>query len=465
MTILKSLVVTVLAVVVFGSPTAAQSPVGALAIDERQGDQWGWAVDHETASAAQGMALQECGAGCSVVLTFGRCAAYAADQDADSTAVGWAESYDSAAGARQAALAECRSRGNGTGCIVRVWGCNGPVVEEDLDLNRATRRQIQLGLRSAGFDPGGADGLFGPRTRAAIRNWQSSRGTRSTGYLDGPQVEALRSRGARQSPASAGAAAADVGGVEVVFWQSVQNSTNPADFEAYLRRFPNGVFSELAQNRLGALRGAREVLRTGPTCAGQPAGAACWQEISLQPGCYVWNPARQPGSTATWTGECTGGFTQGTGTLTWAWDGNRQTITGRWANGKANGHAVLRLADGGVQEGPMVDGESNGRWLLRFPDGGVEEGLLVDGERNGHWVLRFADGQVQEGPYLDGQPNGHWVVRDEEGNTMEGAYVNGVQHGRWIWRSADGDDVVENLYEEGEEREMNVLKLGGEDFR
>ncbi|MYN67738.1 MAG: DUF4189 domain-containing protein [Acidobacteria bacterium] len=208
MTILKSLVVTVLAVVVFGSPTAAQSPVGALAIDERQGDQWGWAVDHETASAAQGMALQECGPGCSVVLTFGRCAAYAADQDADSTAVGWAESYDSATGARQAALAECRSRGSGAGCIVRVWGCNGPVVEEDLDLNRAARRQIQLGLRSAGFDPGGADGLFGPRTRAAIRTWQSSRGTRSTGYLDGPQVEALRGRGARQSPGGGGAARA-----------------------------------------------------------------------------------------------------------------------------------------------------------------------------------------------------------------------------------------------------------------
>ena len=45
----------------------------------------------------------------SVVLTFGRCAAYAADQDAASTAVGWAESFDSAAGARQAALSECGS--------------------------------------------------------------------------------------------------------------------------------------------------------------------------------------------------------------------------------------------------------------------------------------------------------------------------------------------------------------------
>ena len=153
MTTLTSLVVAVLAVVVVAVPAVAQSPVGALAIDERQGDQWGWAVDYDTAAAAQEMALQECGSDCSVVLTFDRCAAYAADQDADSTAVGWAESYDSATGARQAALAECVSRG-GPGCMVRVWGCNGPVVEEDLRLNRATRRQIQLGLRSQASTPG-----------------------------------------------------------------------------------------------------------------------------------------------------------------------------------------------------------------------------------------------------------------------------------------------------------------------
>ena len=80
----------------------AQPRVGAVAIDARQGDQYGWAVDYETVAAAQAAALLECGAGCSVVLTFGRCGAYAADQNADSTAVGWAESYASAAGARAA---------------------------------------------------------------------------------------------------------------------------------------------------------------------------------------------------------------------------------------------------------------------------------------------------------------------------------------------------------------------------
>ena len=132
---------------------AAQTPVGALAIDERQGDQYGWAVDYETAAAAEVRALQECGAGCSVVLTFGRCAAYAADQDADSTAVGWAESFDSPAGARQAALSECSARGGGSGCTVRVWGCNGPVVEEGLGLNQTARQQIQQGLQAAGFAP------------------------------------------------------------------------------------------------------------------------------------------------------------------------------------------------------------------------------------------------------------------------------------------------------------------------
>ena len=168
-----------LLLVVFASlctamPTAAQAPVGALAIDGRQGDQWGWAVDYEMAAAAQARALAECGAGCSVVLTFGRCAAYAADQDADSTA-GWAEAYASASAAQEAALAECRSRGGGSGCIVRAWGCNGPVVEEGLNLDRAARRRIQQGLAAGGFDPGGADGLFGPRTRAAIRK----RGLRS----------------------------------------------------------------------------------------------------------------------------------------------------------------------------------------------------------------------------------------------------------------------------------------------
>ena len=395
------------------SSSAAQAPMGALAVDERQGDQYGWAVDYDTAGAAQAAALGECGSGCSVVLTFERCAAYAAHQNADSTAVGWAESYGSGAAAQQAALSECSSRG-GTGCIVRVWGCNGPVVEDGLRLDTASRRQIQEGLGAAGFDPGGADGMFGPRTRAAIRGWQSSRGSRATGYLDAASAAALRSAApgpavapppapaAQQPPASSE--------VELVFWQSIANSADPADFEAYLRRFPNGVFSDLAQNRLAAPGASGATARSGvggagppasgsrpsaaggdargrpgsafrpdQPCSSQPAGG-CWMEISGRPGCYVWNPNPQLSETVTWTGECTGGLARGTGTLTW---GNQQTETGSLQAGRHAGDWVVRFAGGTVAEGPFVDGNPHGDFVFRTADGDTE-------------VRRYENGQLVE---------------------------------------------------------------------
>ena len=453
-----SFVAAVLALVAFASSAAAQSPMGALAIDQRQGDQWGWAVDYETTAAAREVALRECGTGCSVVLTFDRCGAYAADQDNIATAFGWGESYASADGARQRALAECRSRG-GSGCMVRVWGCNGPVVEEELGLDRAARRQIQQGLQAGGFDPGGADGLFGPRTRSAIRGWQASRGGRATGYLDAAAVAALRSA-AGSRPAVAAAGPAGTSAQEDLFWQSIMNSTNPAEFEAYLRRFPNGVFSELAESRLAALRGSRVSgvpaagtriaaggdmrplpgagFRSDETCAAKPAGAACWMEIVQQPGCYVWNSSLAAGASVTWTGECAGGLAQGRGTLTWASNGAQQPSTGRLQNGKYTGNWVIRFANGQVEEGPYVDGERNGNWVIRFANGLVSEGPFVDGQQNGNWVVRFANGQVEEGPYVDGERNDNWVIRFADGSVTEGSYVDGLRNGDWVHRGAAG---------------------------
>ena len=57
-------------------------------------------------------------------------------------------------------------------------------VELSLGLKRSERRRIQIALKASGFDTGGRDGLFGPRTRAAIGKWQASRGMADTGYLD-----------------------------------------------------------------------------------------------------------------------------------------------------------------------------------------------------------------------------------------------------------------------------------------
>jgi hypothetical protein len=55
------------------------------------------------------------------------------------------------------------------------------------------------------------------------------------------------------SPASASAAVTlPVPDADLLFWQGVVNSRDPADYRAYLRQFPKGRYAELAQQRLDA---------------------------------------------------------------------------------------------------------------------------------------------------------------------------------------------------------------------
>jgi hypothetical protein len=42
-------------------------------------------------------------------------------------------------------------------------------------------------------------------------------------------------------------------GVEVMFWETIRDSADPADFNAYLEQFPQGTFTVLARNRLAHL--------------------------------------------------------------------------------------------------------------------------------------------------------------------------------------------------------------------
>jgi hypothetical protein len=52
-------------------------------------------------------------------------------------------------------------------------------------------RTIQQKLADAGFDPGTPDGLMGPRTRQALRQFQAARSLAASGYVDEPTQRAL----------------------------------------------------------------------------------------------------------------------------------------------------------------------------------------------------------------------------------------------------------------------------------
>jgi hypothetical protein len=50
--------------------------------------------------------------------------------------------------------------------------------------------------------------------------------------------------------------------VDALFWDTIKASTNPADFKAYLEKFPDGVFAGLAKNRLSLLDQAKPLSAT-----------------------------------------------------------------------------------------------------------------------------------------------------------------------------------------------------------
>ncbi len=71
--------------------------------------------------------------------------------------------------------------------------------------------------------------------------------------------------------ASANAKPADA--VELGFWETIKNSTNAADYQAYLSAYPQGQFAEIARSKLGQLQQKTAAAGQGPAPA-TPAPAA-----------------------------------------------------------------------------------------------------------------------------------------------------------------------------------------------
>ncbi len=69
-------------------------------------------------------------------------------------------------------------------------------VEAGLGLTAEGKVLVQTGLAAMNYEAGPADGIFGKKTRGAIRAWQEAQGFAGTGYLTKEQAEALVEAGA-----------------------------------------------------------------------------------------------------------------------------------------------------------------------------------------------------------------------------------------------------------------------------
>lgn len=85
------------------------------------------------------------------------------------------------------AIAHLSDRLRGGGPIAAAW------PTDDRGLSRAERKRAQELLIQLGYDIGAADGMIGAKTRAAIREFMSSRGVIVEGRASGKVLDALRS--------------------------------------------------------------------------------------------------------------------------------------------------------------------------------------------------------------------------------------------------------------------------------
>ena len=188
-------------------------------------------------------------------------------------------------------------------------------------------------------------------------------------------------------------------------------------------------------------------------CTDNPEGQACWMELDNIDGCYIWNPNPQQNETVIWSGHCSGGLVDGTGTVTWTYGTNGENTStdppGPYQYGKPHGTWIVRNDNGDVFETPYVNGERHGTQIERQADGDVFENSYVNGVEHGKAVARLVDGTVREVPVVNGEIHGTQIDRQADGDVIETPWVNGERHGTQVVRWVNGS-VSEIPYVNGE---------------
>ncbi len=131
--------------------------------------------------------------------------------------------------------------------------------EDALNLTRNERREIQRNLTLLDFNTRGVDGIFGPGTRGAIRNWQQNNGFAQTSFLTTEQInriDAQASRRAAEIEAEEERAREEALALDRDYWDETGARGTIAGYRAYLERYPNGRFADEARNKLAATQEA-----------------------------------------------------------------------------------------------------------------------------------------------------------------------------------------------------------------
>ncbi len=133
-------------------------------------------------------------------------------------------------------------------------------AEAALGLGRTDRQNIQRNLSLLGFNPRGVDGIFGPGSRAAIQAWQRANGYEPNGYLTAQQLRSLETAAKRRTEELAAEAAqrkAEEERRDTQYWRDTGRGASEAGLRAYLARYPDGLYADIAEGQLAEIEAAK----------------------------------------------------------------------------------------------------------------------------------------------------------------------------------------------------------------
>ena len=302
----------------------------------------------------------------------------------------------------------------------------------------------------------------------------------------------FNSTGRLASGRSGGGQSADVSAqFELQFWKSVQDSTRAGDVQAYLDKYPNGVFAVLARNRIDSLLGrtrgdaapvaavpaqaapaqttpapvtlaAADPTAGRPSMAPSPAASAPPREVGKAEA-EARKPSREPSRAK--PAEVAPAPSAASATVSAspvpAPTPPPKPVDDLPGREIAPGIRELTFADGSVYvgalrglrlhgkgqytsqafkyEGEFKDGLKHGPGTYVWENGDRYEGDFSEDRPNGRGKYQFSNGDSYDGEVKEGVVEGRGVYVTKAGDRIDGTFVGGRANGPGIYRFASGD--------------------------
>lgn len=244
-------------------------------------------------------------------------------------------------------------------------------VEAGLGLTAEGKVLVQTGLAAMNYEVGPADGIFGKKTRGAIRAWQEAQGSAGTGYLTKEQAERLREAGAEARYAAR---------------ERERKEREKAEQQRVARE---------AAERERLAREGREKMEAARKAREQAASAL--KDVEAK-NCIVWGGGRL----GYWRGPCVNGLASGKGSAVLT------ATCGRWRGSGCVARGKEQLAN---YEGSAKHGFLSGLGILTRTDHGRDGKVLVklEGEfRQGGLVKGTLCRPDNDPPCYDVNEEGRW---------------------------------------------------------